>query len=254
MSIFITGDTHADFRRFGSHIFYEQKDLCKEDYVIICGDFGGVWDGSFREKYWLDWLGAKPFTTLFISGNHENYDMLSSFPVEEWHGGHAQFIRPSVIHLMRGQIFNLEGQTFFTMGGASSHDVSDGILEPDDPDFPRKHKQLNARGAMYRVNHVSWWKEELPCEAEYQEALEKLENHGWKVDYIISHCCPTSIQDILGGGLLQADALTDFFEDILHKCKFQEWFFGHYHENFLIMEKFILLYEQMVRLNIQQPQ
>lgn len=48
--------------------------MTKQDYVIICGDFGGVWDGSKREKYWLDWLEDKPFTTLFVSGNHENYN------------------------------------------------------------------------------------------------------------------------------------------------------------------------------------
>ena len=122
MAIFITGDTHADFERFKKDVFYEQAELSKNDYVIICGDFGGVWDGSPRERYWLDWLEAKLFTTLFVSGNHENYDLLSEFPVQKWHGGRVQFIRPSIVHLMRGQIYEIEGKRFFTMGGASSHD------------------------------------------------------------------------------------------------------------------------------------
>ena len=52
------------------------------------------------------------------------------------------------------------------MGGASSHDIRDGILEPDDSDYARKLRQLNAAGALYRVNHRSWWKEELPGEDE----------------------------------------------------------------------------------------
>ena len=56
------------------------------------------------------------------------------------------------------------------MGGASSHDIRDGILEPDNPDYERKLRQLNAAGALYRVNHRSWWKEELPGEDEYRTA------------------------------------------------------------------------------------
>ena len=75
MAIFITGDTHGDFTRFKKKIFYEQAELTKDDCVIIAGDFGGIWDGSAEERHWLDWLEAKPFTTLFVSGNHENFDM-----------------------------------------------------------------------------------------------------------------------------------------------------------------------------------
>ncbi len=90
MAIFITGDTHGDFTRFKKDIFYEQAELTKEDCVIITGDFGGIWDGSANERYWLDWLEKKPFTTLFVSGNHENYDLLAEYPVEEWCGGQVQ--------------------------------------------------------------------------------------------------------------------------------------------------------------------
>lgn len=103
MAIFITGDTHGDFSRLQPAAFHGQRDLTKEDYLIICGDFGGVWDGSDTEQRWLDWLEVRPFTTLFVSGNHENYDLLGSYPISQWHGGLVQAIRPSVLHLMRGQ-------------------------------------------------------------------------------------------------------------------------------------------------------
>ena len=46
MGIFITGDTHGDFRRFRPDIFYEQEHMTKEDLVLICGDFGGIWHGD----------------------------------------------------------------------------------------------------------------------------------------------------------------------------------------------------------------
>lgn len=31
------------YYRFNASIFPEQNEMTKDDYVIICGDFGGVW-------------------------------------------------------------------------------------------------------------------------------------------------------------------------------------------------------------------
>ena len=70
--IYITGDCHGNFERFNASIFPEQNEMTKDDYVIICGDFGGVWnkdEESKMETMILDWLDCKPFTTLFVSGN-----------------------------------------------------------------------------------------------------------------------------------------------------------------------------------------
>ena len=62
--IYITGDTHSDFTRFTEDQFPIQTEMTKNDYVIICGDFGGVWtfeEESSREKEALDWLNRKKF-------------------------------------------------------------------------------------------------------------------------------------------------------------------------------------------------
>ena len=127
--IFVTGDIHGtiDIRKLTWRNF-EELELGEDDFLIICGDFGLVWcfeddEGRDKDEEWLDWLEGKPWTTLFVDGNHENFDLLSTYPVEEWNGGKVQLIRPNVIHLMRGQIYNIDGSTFFTMGGASSHDI-----------------------------------------------------------------------------------------------------------------------------------
>ena len=144
--IYATGDTHGNFQRFAPEHFPEQAGMTKEDYMIICGDFGGVWDGGKKEGRNLDWLEDLPFTTLFISGNHENFDLLSKYPTEEWNGGKIQRIRPHVIHLMRGQVFDLQGYSFFTMGGARSHDIEDGVLNPKAPDFEEQYWTLRRMG------------------------------------------------------------------------------------------------------------
>ena len=64
VNIYVTGDTHGDFIRFGAHCF----DAPEGSTVIICGDFGGVWNDSPGEKYWRDWLEKKPYT--FLSRDH----------------------------------------------------------------------------------------------------------------------------------------------------------------------------------------
>ena len=135
--ICITGDTHGGFQRFGNKYFPQQREMSRDDYMIISGDFGGLWDGSAEENYWLNWLEDKPWTTLWVDGNHENFDMLKRLPVEEWKNGRVQRIRPHILRLLRGQACEIDGLTFFTMGGASSHDIQDGILDPSAPDFER---------------------------------------------------------------------------------------------------------------------
>ncbi len=246
--IYATGDTHGSFQRFSLECFPEQVEMTREDYMIICGDFGGVWDGSKKEKQNLDWLEKLPFTTLFVSGNHENFDRLKNYSVEEWNGGKVQRIRPHVIHLMRGQIFNLMGHTFFTMGGASSHDIEDGILHPKAPDFQEQYLTLRRMGGRFRVVHRSWWRQELPNNKEYEEADRNLKRVDYRVDYIITHCAPSSIVDKLGDKQYTHDRLTDYLEKVKKTTKFYYWLFGHYHDNKIFNDQFILLWEQMIRV------
>lgn len=252
MAVWVTGDTHGDWmNRLKMDSFPEQKEMSKDDYVIIAGDFG-IWDNSNREKYNLDWLEDKSFTTLFVSGNHENYDILDSLPVEEWYGGKVNFIRPSVIHLMRGQIFNISGKSFFTFGGASSHDISAGILEPDDPSFKEKKKRLDKDPfALYRINHVSWWERELPNEEEMEEGLNNLKKQNYKVDYIITHSPYTSLLSQMdgGSGLYERDRFTDYLQKIKQTIEYKQWIFGHMHENVnFYWERATCIYEQIIRI------
>lgn len=48
--IFVTGDCHGDYRKFNGANFPQQKEMDREDYVVVCGDFG-YWDDS-KEQEW----------------------------------------------------------------------------------------------------------------------------------------------------------------------------------------------------------
>ena len=256
--VFITGDTHGSFSRFTKKRFPEQTGLTKDDIVMIAGDFGGIWYSAGdtahakKEKGILTELNQRAFTTAFVPGNHENYDRLMSdeFPTRFWNHGYAKEIQPSIWMLLRGEIYEINGAAFFAFGGASSHDISDGILDPEDPDRKAKEKLLKRNEKrMYRVKGVSWWDKELPTQEEMDRGLENLDKHHWTVDYVISHCAPTSVQKAIG--IQQADCLTEYLEQIRKRLTYKKWFFGHYHHNKQVTDKDILLYEQIVRIEAQ---
>ena len=159
--IYITGDTHSDFSRFTENQFLIQSEMTKNDYVIICGDFGGVW--TFEEE---------------------------------------------------------------------------------------RINEYRKRGAYFRIRDFSWWDLELPKNQEMENGIKNLEKVNYKVDYIISHCCPTSIQTLINP-IYKKDTLTDYLQQISEKSTFKKWYFGHYHDNRQINSQYALLYEDIVPLEYE---
>ena len=223
--IYITGDTHipVDIQKLSTKKFPQQRDLTKDDYVIICGDFGGVWDDSNEEHYWIKWLKSKPFTTLFIDGNHENFDRLNSLPLVPFGGNQVHKVAEGIYHLLRGQTYSIEGKTFFTLGGASSHDRD------------------------IRTEGKNWWAQELPSKQDFNTAEKTLSDLGNKVDYILTHAAPSSVQKQLTPDY-PTDTLTDFLEQILHQVQYQKWFFGHYHQDVDLNENQHAVFDRIISL------
>lgn len=83
---FITGDTHGNQYKWVEQI---EPVLSPADIVLVCGDFGvGFWNGRYwSEETFYDFLSEQEYTVLFIDGNHENFDKLNSYPVENWCDG-----------------------------------------------------------------------------------------------------------------------------------------------------------------------
>ncbi len=243
--IYITGDCHGGFDRFENDKF---SNLTKNDYVIICGDFGGILDQNKRARYErkrIKQLSKMKFTTLFVDGNHENFDRLYSYPIIEWHGGKVHKINSSIFHLMRGEIYEIDNKKIFAFGGASCHDIPDGILDDDNLE---KIDEYDKRHAGYRIRGYNWWDLELPTDGELRNGLDNLCKVNNKVDYIISHCAPTSIQNAFNP-YYPDNKLTKYFEEIKDKVEFKKWYFGHYHKNDdTTFDKFACLYEKIIEI------
>ena len=295
MAIYVTGDTHGGqphgyfsydcfMRRFNTSSFPEQKEMGKEDYVIICGDFGGVWDvdrikvqESPEERNALDWLEDRPFMTVFVPGNHENYDRLTGcvderrmnswfyekmpeaekeklkqgYPRETWHGGSVRVLRPSVRMLERGDIFDLGGRSCFAFGGARSHDIRDGILDP--ADYPNEESFRKAyawrKYGMIRVAGLSWWAQEMPSDEEMAHGRAVVADflaHHERIDFVFTHDAPQSDRILLG--FPEGDELTGYLEEMRTQMRYGKWFYGHLHDNRRVTENSYLLYEQIIRI------
>lgn len=203
MAIYVTGDTHGTLARFKDNFYHEN--VKRGDYVIIAGDAGIFFTNGPGHKKKINEIKTYPFTLLWVDGNHENHDWIDSLPVTLWNGGKVHKITDNCYHLMRGQVYTIDGRTFFTMGGADSIDK------------------------QWRVEGLTWWRREMPSWEEYNEALDNLAEHNNKVDYIITHAAPDNILYQINPRFTQ-DSLTHFLYEIEKNIEFKHWYFGHYHD------------------------
>jgi len=226
MSIILAGDTHGllDLDKVQEY-FNANDDYTKDDYLIILGDAGILWNGS-DDREVQETLNNLPVTTLWLDGNHENFDLLYEYPAEFWNGGRVHFISDSIIHLDRGQVFIIDGLTFFVFGGGNSID------------------------RISRQEGINWWPEEMPNDFEYEEGFRNLDKAGWQVDYVLTHTCPESVADQMVTYLYPGEEpLQRYLDRIAEELDFDAWFFGHWHMDESV-DQFRCLYHDLVELKI----
>lgn len=228
--IYITGDTHGSVKQLSSKNFQEGKTLTKDDQVIIAGDFGLLWNNDpnkdKEEKWWREWLISKPWTTLFVNGNHENFMRLYGLSEVVKYGNVVGKYADGIYHLKRGNVYLIDGLKVFSFGGAVSIDRAT------------------------RIAYKSWWPEEVPSFAEMNNAVKQLEFNDNNVDIIVTHDMPLSLFEKLYGFLLYPDVLKDpvkkFLDYVLENVRFKKWYFGHYHED-MVIDNFTMLYNEIVK-------
>jgi len=222
MSIWISGDTHGYYDELMARL--ARSGAQPGDTIIVTGDFGFVWrHPEIRAAFFK--LRKENYRFLFVDGNHEGFEMLAGFPLSDFCGGKAQIIEPNIVHLMRGEYYNIEGRSIFTFGGAYSHDR-----------------------AMRQIGY-SWFKEELPSAEEYLHGEETLAAHDYKVDYIITHTAPYSILRAMQFDIADEELqLNSYLDKVKDTINFKHWFFGHYHQNKTILGKYTCLLDDIIKL------
>ena len=210
--LYVTGDTHG---RQDQWVQQVEPVLQPGDTMIVCGDFGvGFWKGRFGpEEAFYDHISGQDYTVLFVDGNHENFEKLYSYPEEEWKGGRVHKIRHNLLHLMRGEVYSLDGITLFAFGGGYSLDK------------------------YIRQEDVSWWRQEMPSPEEYENARANLRQAGQQAGYIITHTAPSESVCYLStirrlgikNNVIEEMPLTTFLDDIYQNVAYKHWYIGHFH-------------------------
>ena len=249
--IYVTGDTHGTFDRLDANALRAGGiNICKGDCLIVCGDFGifsGNWFESLKE---LLFFIRQPYRILWILGNHENYGFDSKIQASYWNGGKVKRIiknSDKMMVLLNGEVYRIENKTIFTFGGAQFHEQFE-VIDRKEECSKEKVKRLEEAGQFYRILGRDYWPESMPSEADYRNGTEKLIAHDYKVDYVISHCAPTRIQNMIAPGY-PVNELTEFLESTDKNLSYKCWFFGHYHKDITADDKYKCLYNDVVKIS-----
>ncbi len=253
MRIFFTGDIHCsvDIHKLSSQYWPDGKSLTKDDLLIVLGDFGLLWknEPDKEEIYWRNWLDSKPWTTIFVCGNHENHWRLSQLQLVDKFGSKVGKYTDSIYYLKRGEIYSIAGYSFFCMGGATSTD---------------KHTRLIGS---------TWWPEEVPSVTEMNYGIDNLEKANYTVDFILAHTLPKNmIKRLMAIYHIETENIDDpnqyqyrldevaknmcdryndptasYLQEVCNRTKFSKYFCGHFHED-LTIGNFNLLYYKIFEL------
>ncbi len=223
--IYTTGDTHGtiDIHKLSAANFPEGNTLTKKDVLIVTGDFGLIWNNDKTDLWWQKWLAEKPWTTVFVDGNHENHKLLSELKTVKKFGSDVGKVNDSIFHLRRGRVYKINGEKILTIGGAESIDKE------------------------WRVEGVSWWPEELISRKEEDQILDLLA-HDTKFDYVITHTVPKTVFDFMfPNSIKYNDPTMKLLDYVNNVIEFKAWYFGHFHDN-ISYGKYHCVYDEIIRI------
>jgi len=212
-SLIICGDIHGKLKQLVYEIVEHYK--IENASVIICGDFGA----GFESKQALDIEYRKctprlidhDITIYAVRGNHDNPEYFRNPGVYDY---------PRLKFLEDHHLYEIEGRTIYTIGGANSVDYIWRIAWNEDPE----HK---ARGRKV------WWEDEdiikLP--------VDKLPTST--ADIVISHEAPLSFSPIISrpkeldsAQYSRILASRTYLNEVLKVMNIKYWFYGHYHTSY----------------------
>lgn len=229
--LFVTGDTHRIFNRI--YDFFSDYEENKNIDLIILGDAGIGYENNKSDRDIAKKLAATNLTFYCLRGNHElrpedmnNVDLvLGTDGAPIW----QDLKYPNIKYFIDGAVYHFGKKSFLTIGGAYSVDK------------------------YYRLMMNRKW---FPNEQLTPEEMIAIETNwgGQHFNYVLTHTCPYSWQptDLFLKSIDQntvdntMEIWLDGFKDTI---SFDNWLFGHYHADRIIMNK---PYIKMFYYNIEE--
>lgn len=229
--LFITGDTHGRFDKI--EYLCRKENTSTDDICIILGDVGINFYLNDTDAIKKRRLAKLPITLFCVHGNHEERPYnISSYEICNFMGAEAYYetAYPNLIFAKDGEIYNINGKTMMSIGGAYSVDK------------------------FYRLSQgMAWFPSEQPDENIKHHVETNLTKSDWHIDYILSHTTPFSCEPtwafIEGIDQSTVDNSTEKWLDAIHaKLSFSYWFAGHFHVDSVENDVHIL-FDSVIRLN-----
>ncbi len=208
-------------RQYICRIFYNNKQ--KYSYVKI-KENNTYKDYVYCFEMPLGTIVTRLNGKVSFNGNCNFSRIYSEFPIIDFNGAKFYQIRKNIYFVKHGEIFTIENKKFFVFGGASSVDKDQ------------------------RIEGKSWWREEEASYMDQKLALENLTKHKNKVDYILTHTAPKSIMEDYFGIYDRIDSTSRFLEEVKNDIQFTRWYFGHFHKNISLNDKFTCLWQVIEEL------
>lgn len=221
--VILTGDTHG-FNGIIERLYSFKHKIKNEgpSILIVLGDFGLMWNEALYDRHVKvisDLIKeiAPNLTLAFLSGNHENFNLIRKLEeVEKW-GNKVGYVADNIFHLKTGRVYTIDGETYAIYGGAFSIDRAQ------------------------RVENVSWWKEEITSAQENQLFREEMFAKNWSIDYLLTHTCATNdieLFDMYPFTGKREDPVARDIQVIKEGIEIRKFHaFGHFHINRNLIEE-----------------
>lgn len=251
--IFIAADPHGMSNRY--YDFMRQVDNPQsDDIIIIAGDagieYGGQVSGSSKQM-----MKKFPGKWIIMRGNHDDrywaehtedeepinnsWEIIYDSPLYNSYLRQKKY--PNILYIQdEGGIYRINGVNILFIPGAYSIDKA------------------------YRLhNGWAWNPDEQLLDNEKSLLMETVYFMNWSkqsIDFVISHTCPQYLEPYIRYLFLDGinqDSVDRSMEIWLNALSYQveqnphfkQWFFGHYHGDKAITDKYTMLYERIVNLD-----
>lgn len=225
--LLITGDTHGqiDIGKLTTKRFPFQKELTKDDVLVVLGDWGAIWYGNQKDNYMLKWWEDKPWTTFVVLGNHCNYDAIEKLSLDTAFGAPVRRVSNSVVIAETGNIYTICGKKCLVLNGADSHDM------------------------WCRKAGLNWWRQESITQDAANKALISLAQNNDEIDYFFTHTCGGVGTLSCGFKPSNSDRWVDFVMNHLPADGDWEHYCGHMHIDVRINDRTRILYQDVILLH-----
>ena len=204
--IYITGDTHRDFRRLNN------LEFSNDDMLIILGDAGINYYLNTDDKLLKEMLNKLNIKFFCIRGNHEERpENISTYKEKKMFGGKVYYEDeyPNLIFAKDGEIYNIDNKSILVIGGAYSIDKN------------------------FRLMHgYGWFRDEQLTDIEMNDIFKKVK--GKHFDIVLSHTCPYKYEprEVFLDFIEQSTVdkrMEHFLDKIEDSISYDKWYCGHYH-------------------------